>query len=74
MRFDKLLHFLGCYFICASLYILFGWIWVAVCVALIAGFLKEWIDSRDDRNRWSWGDVLADVLGIIVFVVQVYLN
>lgn len=66
---DKLLHALVCYFIAASLFILFGWVWLAVCAAMFAGLIKEWIDGR----RWSWGDIVADVVGVAVFLAQVYI-
>lgn len=71
---DKKLHFLVCYCIAASLYITFGWFWPAVYAAVLAGVIKEWIDNLDDNNYWSWGDIIADLLGVGAFVAQVYLS
>ena len=60
---DKILHFIICFgitFIGAFLNI-----WFAISVTLIIAFYKEFIDSHKPGNYWSWGDILADILGII---------
>lgn len=60
---DKILHFLVCFvvaFVLSFVNPIFG-----AVVALIIGLYKEFIDSHKVGNTWSWGDLLADVLGII---------
>ena len=60
---DKVLHFLVCFIVTFGLSFInpiFG-----ACVALIIGLYKEFTDSHKVGNYWSWGDILADVLGII---------
>ena len=72
---DKLLHFLCCLAIvlgvCGMVSItsdfntaLIAGVWAATGAA--AG--KEYGDSQAKNNYWSWGDILADVLGIITGV------
>ena len=60
---DKVLHFLVCFlvtFILSFIKPIFG-----AVVALILGLYKEVTDSHKVGNYWSWGDILADILGII---------
>ena len=60
---DKVLHFLVCFFVTFVLSFInpiFG-----AVVALIIGLYKEFIDSHKVGNYWSWGDIIADCLGII---------
>ena len=60
---DKVLHFLVCFvitFVLPFINPIFG-----AFVALFIGIYKEFIDSHKVGNYWSWGDILADVLGII---------
>ena len=60
---DKVLHFLVCFIVTFGLSFInpiFG-----AFVALIIGLYKEFTDSHKAGNYWSWGDLLADVLGII---------
>lgn len=52
---DKVYHFLACYVL--SLY--------SIDVAITAALVKEYADSKAYGNSWSWGDILADVAGII---------
>ena len=53
---DKLYHFGIC--LIASIF----QPWLAVGLALG----KEYGDSKAESNMWSWGDILADTLGIIL--------
>lgn len=60
---DKVLHFLVCFviaFVLSFVNPIFG-----VVVALIIGLYKEFTDSHKLGNYWSWGDILADCLGIV---------
>jgi len=56
---DKLYHFGICFIV--SIF----QPWLAVGLALG----KEYGDSRSQGNTWSWGDILADALGIILGVL-----
>lgn len=56
---DKLMHFGAC-----MLASLTGW--YGVSFAAGAAITKEYDDSREHGNMWSWGDILADVAGIAV--------
>ena len=56
---DKILHFSVCCF-----FSLFGFYGVAFSAGLALG--KEYGDSKASGNTWSWGDILADVLGCAV--------
>ena len=60
---DKVLHFLVCFFVTFILSFvnpIFG-----ASVALVLGLYKEFTDSHKLGNIWSWGDILADCLGIL---------
>lgn len=57
---DKLYHFI----ICFSLSFLFGS--YGVVASISAGVTKEYADSLNPNSEWSWGDILADFLGIII--------
>ena len=60
---DKVLHFLVCFlvtFILSFINPFFG-----AFVALIIGLFKEFTDSHKVGTYWSWGDIIADCLGII---------
>ena len=60
---DKILHFLVCFvitFVLSFINPIFG-----AFVALVLGLYKEFTDSHKLGNTWSWGDILADVLGIV---------
>lgn len=56
---DKLYHFSVCFVI--ALY--------STEAALAAALAKEYGDSKAYGNYWSWWDILADVLGIILGTV-----
>lgn len=55
---DKILHFICCFV--PSLLGLYG-----VAFVICASIVKEWKDSKHKGNIWSWGDILADVAGIV---------
>ena len=60
---DKILHFLVCFmttFVLSFANPIFG-----AFVALVLGLYKEFTDSHKEGNYWSWGDILADIIGII---------
>lgn len=65
---DKVLHFLVCFVITFAL----SWINVVITVifALILSFYKEFMDMNEKGNYWSWGDILADVLGILAAILM----
>ena len=53
---DKLYHF-G---ICFVVSILNPWLAVGLALG------KEYGDSKARGNKWSWGDILADAIGVIL--------
>lgn len=57
---DKLLHLTVSYMIAS----LFG-IWIAV----MAGIAKEVYDQVKYKG-WSWGDIIADGLGISIYILR----
>ena len=57
---DKLYHFI----ICFMLSFLFGS--YGVVASISAGVTKEFSDSINPNSHWSWGDILADFLGIAI--------
>ena len=60
---DKVLHFLVCFviaFLLSFVNPIFG-----AGLALVLSAYKEFTDMHKIGNFWSWGDLLADVLGII---------
>lgn len=68
---DKILHFAFCVIITAACFPFFGWL--SVLTGIVAGLAKETIDYFD-YGGWSWGDILADVLGVgagtLIIVLQ----
>lgn len=79
---DKQLHFLAAFSIAALLFILVSasqpW-WVSmligVGVSAAASAMKEiWDKQHPDKHNFEWGDVIADTLGIIVFVLATFIN
>ena len=64
---DKILHFIICFGI--TFFGAFLNIWFAISVTLIIAFYKEFIDSHKPGNYWSWGDILADCLGILIAII-----
>ena len=63
---DKVLHFSVSYFI-TSVALIFGFP-LGIFVGFSAGVLKE-ISDELFFNGWSWGDMLANVLGILAAVI-----
>lgn len=65
---DKVLHFLVCFSITFAL----SWVNVIIAVifAIILSFYKEFMDMNEKENYWSWGDILADVLGILAAILM----
>ena len=79
---DKQLHFLAAFFIAAIIYILISasqpW-WVAMLIgtgiSAAASALKEIYDKQNpDKHSFEWGDVVADALGILVFILSTFIN
>ena len=66
--FDKILHFTVCFLIALLLYPVIGW-W-SIGTAIATGVGKELYDWRDYGN-FSWGDILADFLGVIVATILI---
>ena len=64
---DKVLHFLVCFVIAFPLMAIN--IYLAIGVTLAIGLYKEFTDSHKPNNYWSWGDIVADVLGVFFAVV-----
>lgn len=67
---DKIAHF-GVNFILA----LTGFfrIWLAVGLSIGASIGKEYGDMNAKGNKWSWGDILADFLGMALGLGIVFL-
>ena len=59
---DKILHFTAC--LIPSLTGLYG---ATFAAGLAIG--KEYGDSKATGNYWSWGDLLADGLGIVMGLI-----
>lgn len=68
MQLDKLLHFFVCFGITLLLYPLIGW-W-SIGTAIATGVGKELYDWRD-YGLFSWGDILADMAGIVAAVLMI---
>ena len=68
---DKVLHFLVSFVIAFPLMAVN--IYLAIGVTLAIGLYKEFIDSHKEGNYWSWGDLLADILGIFFAVISWYI-
>ena len=58
---DKIAHF-GVNFILALTGFFRIWLAVGLCIGASIG--KEYGDSKATGNKWSWGDILADMLGM----------
>lgn len=68
---DKQLHFLWCFAICilaSMVHPIAG-----VAAAIVAGLLKEWHDSKQEGNAWSWGDIAFDAAGTVLAAVAVWI-
>ena len=60
---DKILHFAFCLVITLGCFPFFGWL--SVLTGIVAGVAKETLDYFD-YGGWSWGDILADLVGVAV--------
>lgn len=68
---DKVLHFLVCFviaFVLSFVNPIF-----AAAATMIVGMYKEFTDSHEEKNYWSWGDILADLAGVAAAVVLFFL-
>lgn len=63
---DKLLHFLISYGLTLSLIVASRQIVIPMLIVLAIGIIKEVLDSRSVGNFFSIGDLVADILGVIV--------
>ena len=64
---DKLLHFGVSFvitFVLSFINILF-----AIVLTSIIGLYKEFIDSHKINNYWSWKDLIADGIGVVVAIL-----
>ena len=61
---DKVLHFV-CSLVVVLVIGLPTNVWIGVTAGLFIGIGKEIGDEMSPSNRWSWGDILANCLGII---------
>jgi len=68
---DKQLHFLWCFAICILASMVHPLAGIATAIA--AGLLKEWLDSRQQGNAWSWGDIAFDAAGTVLAAVAVWI-
>ncbi len=77
---DKLLHFMACFFATVSVTLCtcaLGMLPSFLCGGLFAlglGLGKEYGDSKASGNKWSWADIVADVLGIAVALLLVWIG
>lgn len=69
LKSDKVLHMICCF----AIVVIFGLILNVVsgiALALIASFGKEVYDEvRPNGSGWSWDDILADLLGIVLGIL-----
>ena len=68
MTIDKYKHIVVSAVIATALSLFFPW-WVAALVTLAIGVGKEVYDKVSGKGRAEWGDLLADVVGIIIGVL-----
>ena len=64
---DKILHFLVCYAIVFT-FIAFGHLFIGLAIAVLLSFCKELYD-KISYNGWSWFDLLADSIGILLGIL-----
>lgn len=74
---DKYLHFLACQviaFLTAKIVgclVPYGWaLLVGFVTAATVGLVKELRDRREPGNMFSWGDVIADLVGAVAGAVM----
>ena len=68
---DKQLHLLYCFAICTGGSIAHPV--VGIFAAIAVGLIKEWKDSGEPGNVWSWGDIAFDIAGTVLAAVAVFL-
>lgn len=64
---DKVLHFLACYGVTITFMLTGNWS-IGVIIAVILSIAKELFDQWS-YGGFSWGDILADVFGIITALI-----
>lgn len=64
---DKILHFLVCYVIVFT-FIAFEHLFIGLAIAIVLSFCKEFYD-KISYNGWSWADLIADSIGILLGVL-----
>lgn len=66
---DKLIHFLGSYFVC-SILMCFMPLFCAVWIVFVLGVAKEFVyDKLMGKGTPEWNDLFADVFGVVMAVV-----
>lgn len=79
---DKQLHILAAFAIAALLYILIDasqpW-WVAMLIgagiSAVVCAVKEILDKQNpDKHSFEWGDIIADAIGLLVFIASTFIN
>lgn len=67
MPIDKIAHFTvsAAITLVAALWLSIPPVWAAV-VTLLCGIGKELRDKLSPGNRWSWGDMVANAVGVLV--------
>ena len=79
---DKQLHFFAAFFIAAVIYILIvasqPW-WVAMLIgtgisAIVCVVKEIWDKQNPDKHSFEWLDIVADALGILVFIAATLIN
>jgi len=68
MRKDKIYHFSICFIVALIIGVLFHPITGALSATFL-GIGKEYGDHTSPVNTWSWGDILADAMGMIAGVI-----
>lgn len=65
---DKLKHIVVSAIICVALNLFLPW-WVAALITLAIGVGKEVYDKVSKKGCAEWGDLLADLVGILIGVL-----
>jgi len=71
IREDYIQHFIVCLALTLLLSVCYSII-IGIFFALLVGSMKEVYDE-EFGNGWSWGDIIADIAGIIMGVLCYYL-
>jgi len=73
---DKLLHTAALYISLGLAYLAIVYLPLIVILILFGIYIsveKEYADAQDNDNYWSWGDLVADGIGIVLFIITYYL-